>query len=153
MWLGRRHNSRTGKHCRGAGIVARAGVSEVLSQIADGVLAIPPTAFGAVGVMGLIGAALFVADPEKRLVVIIASHSVWLKLITYPLHEANIAICTRDLLAVQCLQVLPAPTTPSLKKKAISESTCIAQQADCSDQQRWGRREGSSQGLLQQRGI
>ncbi|CAK0732003.1 hypothetical protein CVIRNUC_000072 [Coccomyxa viridis] len=61
-----RHNSRTGKHCRGAGIVARAGVSEVLSQIADGVLAIPPTAFGAVGVMGLIGAALFVADPEKR---------------------------------------------------------------------------------------
>lgn len=35
-------------------------------QIADGALAIPPSAFGAIGALGLIGAALFVADPEKR---------------------------------------------------------------------------------------
>lgn len=46
--------------------MASAGVSEVFSQIADGVLAVPPTAFGALGALGLIGAALFVADPEKR---------------------------------------------------------------------------------------
>lgn len=43
-----------------------ADVSEVFSQIADGVLAIPPTAFGALGALGLVGAALIVADPEKR---------------------------------------------------------------------------------------
>ncbi len=35
-------------------------------QIADGALAIPPTAFGALGALGIISAALFVADPEKR---------------------------------------------------------------------------------------
>ena len=46
--------------------MASAGVSEVISQIADGVLAVPPTAFGALGALGLIGAALFVVDPEKR---------------------------------------------------------------------------------------
>ena len=46
--------------------MASAGVSEVISQIADGVLAVPPTAFGALGALGLIGAALFVADPAKR---------------------------------------------------------------------------------------
>ena len=51
---------------RGVTIVASAGVSEVLSQIADGVLAVPPTAYGALGAIGLLGAALFVADPEKR---------------------------------------------------------------------------------------
>ena len=38
----------------------------VHAQIADGALAIPPTAFGALGALGIIGAALFVADPEKR---------------------------------------------------------------------------------------
>ena len=52
----------------------------MLSQLADGVLAIPPTAFGAVGVMGLIGAALFVADPEKRSVLILRLQLLWLKL-------------------------------------------------------------------------
>ncbi|KAK9918187.1 hypothetical protein WJX75_002121 [Coccomyxa subellipsoidea] len=46
--------------------VAASAASEVLSQLADGALAIPPSAFGAIGAMGLIGAALFVADPEKR---------------------------------------------------------------------------------------
>lgn len=35
-------------------------------QIAEGALAIPPSAFGALGALGVIGAALFVADPEKR---------------------------------------------------------------------------------------
>lgn len=35
-------------------------------QVADGALAIPSSAFGAIGALGLIGAALFVADPEKR---------------------------------------------------------------------------------------
>jgi len=51
---------------RRASTIASAGVSEVLSQIADGVLAVPPTAYGAIGALGLLGAALFVADPEKR---------------------------------------------------------------------------------------
>ena len=51
---------------RGVTIVASAGVSEVFSQIADRVLAVPPTAYGALGAIGLLGAALFVADPEKR---------------------------------------------------------------------------------------
>ncbi|BDA51474.1 probable ubiquinone biosynthesis O-methyltransferase at C-terminar half [Coccomyxa sp. Obi] len=46
--------------------IAASSASEVLSQIADGALAIPPSAFGAIGALGLIGAALFVADPEKR---------------------------------------------------------------------------------------
>ena len=46
--------------------MASAGVSEVVSQIADGVLAVPTTAYGALGAIGLLGAALFVADPEKR---------------------------------------------------------------------------------------
>jgi len=50
---------------RRASTIASAGVSEVLSQI-DGVLAVPPTAYGAIGALGLLGAALFVADPEKR---------------------------------------------------------------------------------------
>ena len=51
---------------RGASTIASAGVSEVISQIADGVLAVSPTAYGAIGALGLLGAALFVADPEKR---------------------------------------------------------------------------------------
>ena len=38
----------------------------MLMQIAEGALAIPPTAFGALGALGVVGAALFVADPEKR---------------------------------------------------------------------------------------
>ncbi|CAL5223509.1 g6036 [Coccomyxa viridis] len=68
-----RHHPGPSRQCRGlrraprgASVVASAGVSEVFSQIADGVLAVPPTAFGALGALGLIGAALFVADPEKR---------------------------------------------------------------------------------------
>jgi hypothetical protein len=39
---------------------------DVRVQIADGALALSPTAFGALGALGIIGAALFVADPEKR---------------------------------------------------------------------------------------
>ena len=44
-----------------------------LLQIADGALAIPPTAFGALGALGIISAALFVADPEKRCATVPAS--------------------------------------------------------------------------------
>ena len=57
----------------------------MLSQLADGVLAISPTAFGAVGVMGLIGAALFVADPEKRSVLILRLQFLWSQLPIYEL--------------------------------------------------------------------
>lgn len=45
-----------------------AGEVDAMVQIADGALAIPPSAFTAIGAVGLIGAALFVADPEKRCV-------------------------------------------------------------------------------------
>ena len=101
MWLSSRHNSRTGRDCRGVGLVARAGVSEVLSQIADGVLAIPPTAFGAVGVMGLVGAALFVADPEKRLVlfhhcILFGPCNLWINR-----KDVMMIVCARGHLAMQ----------------------------------------------------
>ncbi len=67
--------------------MASAGVSEVLSQIADGVLAVPPTAFGALGALGLIGAALFVADPEKR-------YTSWLLLNVTGMHLVAAASCS-----------------------------------------------------------
>ncbi|KAK9835154.1 hypothetical protein WJX81_001835 [Elliptochloris bilobata] len=41
-------------------------VPEAISQIADGTLALAPTAFGALGAVGLVGAVLVATDPQRR---------------------------------------------------------------------------------------
>ena len=51
------------QQCAGSALLSLACVVE---QVADGTLALAPTAFGALGAVGLVGAVLVATDPQRR---------------------------------------------------------------------------------------